>query len=312
MDEYSESIGIRLKSVREALSLNQRAFSDLLGIANQQSLSKYERGIQDIPDRIKVRLRQNGVSLDWLLTGEGEMFLPGRAPRPEGAPENALPEAGSADTSTVKGPGGLVLKQGTKAFPRARDADLTDGALFPKTSRYLAARAGVPVLTMKPVEPERGGIVVARGTQFIRVEEDSSDDIFLVPFVEQRVSAGPGQEPTQVCETRRAPVPRRIAEPYNPDEILSAEVRGDSMTGVSLYDGDIVFFVRTDHLADGIHVLTIAGETFVKRLEYNPFEEQLTVLSENERYRPIVLTKDKLENVRIEGKVIGWVHRHPY
>jgi len=190
-------------------------------------------------------------------------------------PSAEIPLEEPAPSPVVRGPGGLVLKQGTTPFPSLKKTDLTDAKLFPKTSRYIAAAHSVPMkLSMRAVEPEQGAVVVAHGTRIIRVEQEADDDVYMVPYLEQRVSAGPGAEPTQISETRLAPVPSRIAYPYPPDDILSAEVRGDSMTGVGLFDGDIVYFVRTDRVADGLYVLTVAGEIFVKRLEIDHFAER--------------------------------------
>ena len=204
----------------------------------------------------------------------------------------------------IKGPNGLVLRQGTTSFPKAHPGQIRD--------RIVGTERVVPEFAMEPVEPDRGGIVVARGTRIVRVESQADDDIYLVPFLEQRLSAGPGAEATQVSEVRLAPIPARIAHPYKPTEILSAEVRGDSMTGVSLYDGDVVYFVRIIEFGEGLHVITINGKVLVKRLQYDPLEETLTIISENTRYSPMVIGKERLEQVRVEGKVIGWVHKHPY
>ncbi len=64
-----------LKLVRETLNLSQAKLSQQLGIS-QQTYGHYETGKNAIPDKIKIKLLQIGVNLQWLLTGEGEMFLP--------------------------------------------------------------------------------------------------------------------------------------------------------------------------------------------------------------------------------------------
>ena len=59
--------------------------------------------------------------------------------------------------------------------------------------------------------------------------------------------------------------------PYTSDEVRAADVRDDSMTGVQLFDGDIVLFVPEENKGDGIFVITVHGEVFVKRLAFHPF-----------------------------------------
>ena len=68
-------IGKRLKDLRDSLGIkNQTQFAEKLGIT-QASLSKYESGVVDIPDDVKVKIGDLGINLHWLLTGNGEMSL---------------------------------------------------------------------------------------------------------------------------------------------------------------------------------------------------------------------------------------------
>ena len=55
------------------------------------------------------------------------------------------------------------------------------------------------------------------------------------------------------------------------------------MTGVQLFDGDIVLFVPEEKTGDGIFVITVHGEVFVKRMAFDPFHRRVTIISENER-----------------------------
>lgn len=74
MYNNSETMGDRLKKYRETKGYNQQQFSEILEI-KQQSLSKYENGYQGIPDEIKLKLIKDKVNINWLFTGEGEMFI---------------------------------------------------------------------------------------------------------------------------------------------------------------------------------------------------------------------------------------------
>lgn len=132
-----------------------------------------------------------------------------------------------------------------------------------------------------------------------------------LPILASKVSAGPGEEwlPINFRENERLPIIERFIRPYKKDLVFSAEVRGDSMTGIQLFDGDMVVAVRGYTDGEGIFVLTIDDEVYVKRLQWNPASKKIVVKSENERYEPFEIEPDR---ITILGKVIGWLHRHPY
>ena len=91
----------------------------------------------------------------------------------------------------------------------------------------------------------------------------------------------------------RVPVVRSLRYAYTPDEVRGADVRDDWTTGVQPFEADIVMFVPEEKTRDGIFVITVHGEVFVKRLAFDPFHRQVTVISENERYSPTVIKKDE-------------------
>lgn len=67
----------RIKHVREALNFSsQKDFSEALSMPNRTYQSYEQAKVKDIPHTFleKLNLRYN-VSIEWLITGEGEMFL---------------------------------------------------------------------------------------------------------------------------------------------------------------------------------------------------------------------------------------------
>jgi len=132
-----------------------------------------------------------------------------------------------------------------------------------------------------------------------------------IPILASKVSAGPGQEwlPEDFRTDERLPILERFIRPYSIDKIFAAEVKGDSMTGIQLFDGDFVFAVKGYIDGDGVYVIAIGGETYVKRVEQDPVDKKLRIISENTRYQPRVVDVDQ---VVVLGKVIGWLHHHPY
>jgi SOS-response transcriptional repressor LexA len=135
-------------------------------------------------------------------------------------------------------------------------------------------------------------------------------DEIEIPILAQRLSAGPGQEWLDTDFTKeKLPLLARFVKPYPRALVFAAEVRGDSMTGIQMFDGDIAFFVRGEVEGDGIYAIAVDGEVYIKRVEVDPFEKTLTIRSENARYQPKIVAQDR---VILLGKIIGWLHHHPY
>jgi phage repressor protein C with HTH and peptisase S24 domain len=143
------------------------------------------------------------------------------------------------------------------------------------------------------------------------VTQEIPDGGLSVPILIQKLSAGPGQEWTDadIIDGERLQIIARFIKPWQKDRVFAAEVRGDSMTGIQLFDGDMVFFVHGEVEGDGLYVLTVDNEVFVKRIAFNPFEKKVTIKSENDRYDPMTVDADRIV---LLGKVIGWLHHHPY
>lgn len=138
-------------------------------------------------------------------------------------------------------------------------------------------------------------------------------DIAFVDFYPQTIGAGPGQEAEAYLEATRIPVMRRFLAPWRPEQIRALEARGDSMTKIGLFDRDVVLYVPEEVEGDGVFVISIDNRMQVKRIEFDILGEALKIISENDRYEPRTLAgSTEVKRVKIEGKVVGWLHRHPY
>ena len=70
-----KAIGRRIKELREKLGLKQAEFADYVGIS-QGSLSRIEKGTQKADKTLILAIcNVFRVNIDWLLTGEGDMFV---------------------------------------------------------------------------------------------------------------------------------------------------------------------------------------------------------------------------------------------
>lgn len=144
-------------------------------------------------------------------------------------------------------------------------------------------------------------------------EKLGEDGGILVPLLSQKVSAGAGQELADYEEiVGSVPVPSRIARRFPGSKIGAMEVRGDSMTRVSIFDGDLVYFAVGVVRNDGIYVIDIHGERLVKRLQFDYIDKKIHVQSENAEYPQIKTIPMDSQGFTIVGKVVFTLHVHPY
>lgn len=84
---------------------------------------------------------------------------------------------------------------------------------------------------------------------------------------------------------------------------------GDSMIDAGIRDNDVVYIRCQPKVEDGeIAAVRIGGEATLKRVYYDYGGQSLTLMPANSNYRPKTYTGSDLEDVKIEGKVMGFTH----
>lgn len=82
---------------------------------------------------------------------------------------------------------------------------------------------------------------------------------------------------------------------------------GDSMVDAGIRDNDVVYIRIQPQVEDGeIAAVRIGGEATLKRVYYDG--QSLTLMPANSSYRPKTYSGQELENIRIEGKAVGFTH----
>lgn len=223
--------------VRETTGDSQAKFAQKLGM-KQQTYANYELSGKIIPDALKTQLRaEMDIDLNWLVTGEGEMF--------------------------------------------------NSGSTSGKFSR--SSNLGEPPSTPDPPALQKG--------------------VEFIPMTDLKLSAGPGEEWGSGAETGELlAVPRKIFDRYRSlcSTFGAATVSGDSMEP-TLKNGEPVVFASGLIDTDGIYVIAIHGELFVKRLSLDLLDNQVTIISDNQFYPEKTYPIDR-EGLRILGKVVFWIH----
>ena len=97
---------------------------------------------------------------------------------------------------------------------------------------------------------------------------------------------------------------------YVPDDIrcdFALRCHGDSMIEAGVQDNDVVYIRIQPEVEDGeIAAVRIGDEATLKRVYYDG--HSLILMPCNSRYRPMTYSGQELENIRIEGKAIGFFH----
>lgn len=148
---------------------------------------------------------------------------------------------------------------------------------------------------------ERKGYIRRRRHQPRRIEftgEPLPRSPVRVPVL-GRVPAGPPLEAVEEIEEELFLDPSLVGE----EEVFSLRVKGDSMVGAHICDGDYVL-VRAQQSAETgeIVVAVVDGEATVKRFRRQ--RGKIRLEAANPAYPPIVVPADP-PSLRVAGKVIG-------
>lgn len=83
--------------------------------------------------------------------------------------------------------------------------------------------------------------------------------------------------------------------------------KGDSMIGIRIQDGDIVFIRKQEMVDDGeVAAVLIEDEATLKRVYYDRENGILQLFAENPKYQTIRFTGEELNRIRILGKAVAF------
>ena len=91
------------------------------------------------------------------------------------------------------------------------------------------------------------------------------------------------------------------------DDLFLLRVKGDSMTGAGIHDGDLVLVRSQETVEDGeIAAVVIGEEATVKRVRFR--RNRIRLEPANRRYKPVTLGPG--DEVRIAGLILMAIRRH--
>ena len=139
------------------------------------------------------------------------------------------------------------------------------------------------------------------GADYITLEDAKR---LKLPYFEQ-VAAG---FPSPASDYQHESLDMNEKFVHHPEASYFVRVKGESMTGVGILDGDICLADRQEEIADGnIVVAFVNGGLTVKTLDTSTKEQGfLRLLPANPAYKPIII--DANDQFILQGKVTS-VHR---
>lgn len=209
-----------------------------------------------------------------------------------------------------------IREQNTKIESVANDAGISTNTLNGWISKGRLPRVDEATRLAKALGTTVEYLITGNGLK--EVPSYAPDPIFsdpgvmAIPILSQKVAAGRGQELLESAEVvGKLPFLKKMLRGDDPNKARALEVKGDSMTGIQMFDGDLIVFVPGSIRGDGIYVLRVNDSLIVKRVEFDEISQKLRIMSENPRYPDRVESADG-QTVEVVGKVYGWVHAHPY
>ncbi|CEM62215.1 helix-turn-helix domain-containing protein [Treponema phagedenis] len=248
-------IGDRLKKIREKKGLNQGEFAAFLGVS-QQNLSHYENNKRDISETVKIKLQQNGVNLNWLLTGTGEPFLNGDSEPDKPAILQELENTALNATAS-----------------KFADYDERLNAIEQEQQKLRQEWEEIiqlysPENMKKPENPRKSIIRTMGSTGEVHErlayygtdgEEEETEDL---PLAENLAAGFPIEA---FNEYKTYPVPKRFLKKRH--KYCVAKIKGTSMTAAGIADGSHVLLEYYNSPVNGSIMVVKYGEnTTLKRL----------------------------------------------
>ncbi len=276
----------RLEYIIKQINITQSNFANSIG-STASTISRQLNGITQIDKQVALSIQAvYNINPDWLLTGEGEMFL-------------SSPQGGYTPPPDPT----AQLKGKDKESAREYIDYLKDK---PQFKEYIADKQEFKewLEKQKQVEPELPQI---QKIDIKKIEEEVKyphGRMAELYHVDGRVAAGTPSEIFEEEPRARFQVDRLLLKNSRTKELFSIEVKGDSMEGAGIYEDNIIILQPVYSASDIRHrdivLARIEGALTLKRILKK--RKPHVLHAENPDYKDIELNSEKHV---ILGRAIG-------
>lgn len=270
-------ISEKLKQIRKILGINQAEFSKSLEMS-QSYLSDIESGRQEPSFAVIKKINKAyKVSIDWLLTDTGEMFL-----KEDSESSVKLPVDQELTDPEIQ------LLTFFRELNVDNQNELTDYAKF-KYERNNPIYKSNKVKEPKPVYNIQKELKVT----------------YDVPLLGSIAAGNPIFADDNIEATIR--IPQDLVNPHG-RKLFALKIKGDSMIGAGIYSGDYALIREVisprDEVANGEIIAAVIGtEATLKRAYFD--DSQLILKAENPAFNPIICNES--DGCRVAGVlVLSW------
>lgn len=287
------NINDRLKLIRADVNESQAKFCKRFEIP-QQTYANYELNKRSIPDEVKTKLQQQlNVNLNWLITGEGSMYLDEEEEKKQNKNQvigyGLPPEINDAkETPTIRRikKAGKIEESDIHKLYHIRNwiADMDnpdsmegiDQEELEKLERAANSTTYIPFIDMSDYDPN---------------DEIDVEHIFDV---------------LTYREKETFPIPLYMRSPYIDTRYAATRMNGNQMEP-TINNQEIVIFNESVLKEDGIYAYIIGKELFIRRFSIDKLKQEITIISDNPKYPAKTYPMDQ-EGLQVLGKVVFWIH----
>jgi phage repressor protein C with HTH and peptisase S24 domain len=130
-----------------------------------------------------------------------------------------------------------------------------------------------------------------------------------IELLDQEAAAEQGREIENYIEKQYIPILYDFLRPHNPQTLKAVHVKGDSMIDERINDGDIAIFNIKQTEGNGIYVVSVRNTLLIKRVDFDPANKTIELISANPAYETRRYSGNELEGIRVEGRVIACYHK---
>mgnify|MGYP000866880663 CR=1 FL=1 len=163
-------------------------------------------------------------------------------------------------------------------------------------------------------------LLIGKGEMFSPTSTAVAPAHTKIPLLRQTVSCGRGQSWEDVDAVEDYIEPLALIPSAKNAKIYAFRVRGTSMVGAGINDGDIILFdaKETDTLHDDLYVFALEGNVYCKLLKFDSIGRKISIYSvHTKELRDAELLKtldaDKPETAdtfHIFGRVFAWIQEN--
>lgn len=309
MNELSD----RLKRARNALGLTQKELSDAINV-KLRGYQENESGKTNPRTNIITGFVNLGIDANWLLTGEGDMFITKNVEfqklQQSDHVKMVIDNDIEAEKRIYERAVPVIKEQGEIYNSIRNNLPIENGA-----NEYWGARLSKLIIDEPDAYLHHNvllDVLSSLAYEQVAVEE-FNEEYVLIPGYHISVSAGHG------IVSDSEPIRRQLAfrrkwisfRKLNPAKLAVVFAIGDSMEP-TIHSGNTLLVDLSDKLlSDGsIYVLRVGDNLFAKRLQQR-FDGTVELISDNKEYKDQVVKPDELDQLQIIGKVV-WIGKDLY